>query len=72
MLIGGLYGRMEPKANDEKCQQLCAEYQKRFQDEFGCMKCAELKANWVGRPGQERCVQLVERAAGILLDVLGK
>ena len=71
MVIGGLYGRTIPKAKDEKCQQLCAEYLKRFQNEFGCVKCRELKANWVGKPGQEKCVQLVERAAGILLDVLG-
>ena len=72
MVIGGLYGRSEPKTDDEKCQELCAEFQKRFQEEFGCVQCAELKANWVGKPGQERCVQLVERAAGILLEVLGK
>jgi C_GCAxxG_C_C family probable redox protein len=72
MVIGGLYGRTDPKVSDEKCQQLCAEYQRRFEKEFGCMQCAELKANWVGKPGQERCVQLVEKAAGILLDVLGK
>jgi C_GCAxxG_C_C family probable redox protein len=72
MVIGGLYGRTDPKTNDEKCQQLCAEYQRRFEKEFGCVQCAELKANWVGKPGQERCVQLVERAAGILLDVLGE
>jgi C_GCAxxG_C_C family probable redox protein len=72
MVIGGWYGRTDPKVNDEKCQQLCAEYQRRFEKEFGCVQCAELKANWVGKPGQERCVQLVERAAGILLDVLGK
>jgi C_GCAxxG_C_C family probable redox protein len=70
MVIGGLYGRMEPKVNDEWCQRLSAEFQRRFQDEFGCVKCRELKANWVGRPGQERCVQLVERAAGILLEIL--
>jgi C_GCAxxG_C_C family probable redox protein len=72
MVIGGLYGRTDPKTKDEKCQQLCAEYQKRFQNEFGCVKCRELKANWVGKPGQEKCVQLVERAAWVLLDVLGE
>jgi C_GCAxxG_C_C family probable redox protein len=70
MVIGGLYGRTDPKAIDENCQQLCAEYQRRFEKEFGCVQCAELKANWVGKPGQERCVQLVERAAGVLLDVI--
>jgi C_GCAxxG_C_C family probable redox protein len=72
MVIGGLYGRTDPKAKDEKCQEICAEYQRRFQNEFGCVKCKELKTNWVGKPGQEKCVQLVEKAAGILLDVLGK
>jgi len=70
MVIGGLYGRSEPKAKDERCQELCAEFQKRFQEEFGCVHCNELKVNWVGKPGQERCVQLVEKAAGILLEVL--
>ncbi len=72
MVIGCLYGRTEPKANDEKCQQLCTEFQKRFQDEFGCVQCAELKANWIGKPGQERCVQLVEKAASLLLEILGE
>jgi C_GCAxxG_C_C family probable redox protein len=70
MVIGGLFGRTEPKVKDELCQQLCAEFWKRFENEFGCVKCKELKANWVGKPGQEKCVQLVERAAGILLDLL--
>ena len=70
MVIGGLYGRTEPKASDERCQILCAEFQKRFEEEFGGVRCAELKANWVGRPGQERNVQLVERAARVLLEVL--
>jgi C_GCAxxG_C_C family probable redox protein len=72
MVIGGLYGRTDPKVSDEKCQQLCADFQRRFEKEFGCVQCAELKANWVGKPGQERCVQLVEKAAEILLEILGE
>ena len=70
MVIGGLYGRTEPKAKDDKCQELSAEFQRRFEEEFGCVQCAELKVKWVGKPGQERCVQLVERAAKVLLEVL--
>jgi len=72
LVIGLLYGRAEAQGADGKCEQLCAEYRRRFREEFGWVVCRELKANWVGKPGQERCVQLVEKAAGILLVVLGE
>ena len=72
MVLSLLNGRTDAKTNDDRNQVLCVEYLHRFQAEFGCTKCSELKANWVGKPGQEKCVQLVEKAAGILLDVLGE
>ena len=72
MVIGALHGRADAKANDDECQRLCALYRQQFMQEFGCINCHGLKENWVGKAGQEHCVQLVERAAGLLLGVLGK
>jgi len=71
MVIGGLYGRAEAGVNDDECQKLAAEYRARFLKEFGTLKCQDLKDNWVRREGQESCRALVERAAGVLMDVLG-
>ena len=72
MVISLLYGRTDAKTNDDRGKELCVDFLHRFEAEFGCVKCKELKENWVGKPGQEHCVQLVEKAAGILLDVLGE
>jgi C_GCAxxG_C_C family probable redox protein len=72
MVISLLHGRTDARTNDDRGKELCVEYLHRFNEEFGCVKCSELKANWVGKPGQEKCVQLVEKAAGILLEVLGE
>jgi C_GCAxxG_C_C family probable redox protein len=70
MVIGGLYGRTDSKTNDDLCQQLSLQYQREFEKKFGYLNCCDLKANWVGKPNQEHCVQLVEKAAELLLDIL--
>ena len=72
MVLSLLNGRTDARTNDDHNQELCVEFLRRFREEFGCTQCNELKANWVGKPGQEKCVQLVEKAAGILLEVLGE
>ena len=72
MVIGLLHGRTDAQGPDEECERLCDEYRRRFLAEFGYTKCRDLRENWRGKPGQEHCAQLVEKAAGILLDVLGE
>lgn len=70
MLIGALYGRSVPQVNDERCQALAKEFRKRFQEEFGFIRCQDLKDNWVGKPGQETCADLSKRTSEILIDLL--
>ena len=36
----------------------------------GHIQCMDLKEHWVGKKGQEMCVELVADAAGVLLEVL--
>ena len=72
MVIGLLHGRTDSQGPDEECERLCDEYRRRFLAEFGYTKCCDLRENWRGKPGQEHCSQLVEKAAGILLEVLGE
>ncbi len=72
MVLSLLNGRTDAKTNDDRNQVLCVEFLRRFREEFGYTKCCELRENWVGKPGQEHCVQLVEKAADILLELLGE
>lgn len=71
MVIGGLYGRMDGPIPDQECQDLAALYRAEFLREFGWLKCGELKAGWVGNEEQESCKVLVQRAAGLLVELLG-
>jgi len=73
MVIGLLYGRTDPKTNDDECQRLCALYRQRFMAMFGCINCHEVRTEWEDKPHEERqacCAQVVEEAAEILLEVL--
>jgi C_GCAxxG_C_C family probable redox protein len=64
MVIGGVHGRSRPNQDDTVCQTLAAHYRERFAQELGGVNCGELRARW------GRCSQLVQRAAGVLLEVL--
>jgi C_GCAxxG_C_C family probable redox protein len=70
MLIGALYGRTRPDENDDFCQKLAARYQAEFNRELGATRCADLKASGFGEGGKWPCSVLIERAAGILFDLL--
>ena len=70
MVIGGLTGREDASAKDERCQALSAEFRAEFLRSFGWLKCGDLKANWIGTAGQESCRALVEKAAGVLIGVI--
>ena len=72
MLIGALYGRTDAHTNDDFCMDLVKDFRAAFRKEFGYTCCQDLKDNWVGKPGQENCALLVEKAAGILIDILEK
>jgi C_GCAxxG_C_C family probable redox protein len=70
MVIGGLYGRVVGPIPDQQCQDLAAQFRADFLQEFGWLKCGELKEHWIGNAGQESCKLLVERAAGVLVNNL--
>ncbi len=70
MVIGGLYGREDGPTPDQECQDLAARFRADFLQEFGWLKCGELREHWIGNAGQESCKLLVEKATGVLLDLL--
>jgi C_GCAxxG_C_C family probable redox protein len=70
MVIGGLYGRQDGPTPDQECQDLAAQYRAEFLQEFGWLKCGELKEHWIGSEGQETCILLIEKAVGVLVDLL--
>ena len=71
MVIGGLAGREDAQTNDDRCQEIAAAYRAEFLRAFGWLKCQELKDHWVGIAGQESCRALVEKAAEVLMRVIG-
>ena len=70
MVIGAKNGRTSPDEDDSLCQDLVTTYRDRFAQELGSVTCHELRSAGYGSQGVEPCSVLVERAAGILLDVL--
>jgi C_GCAxxG_C_C family probable redox protein len=70
LLIGALYGRTAPDEDDSLCSQLVAQYRKNFLQVFGSTRCHEILDSGYGLDGKWPCSELVERAAGILLEVL--
>ena len=70
MVIGGLAGREDATTNDDNCQALAAALRAEFLRSFGWLKCQDLKDHWIGISGQESCRLLVEKAAGVLVEVI--
>ena len=70
LLIGALYGRADAHTNDDLCQELSLQWRERFLQEFGDIRCRDLRENWVGQPDQPDCKALVARATGLLADFL--
>ena len=70
MVIGALYGRTNPKEDEQKCFQLVEAYRDSFNQVLGSISCSWLRAEKYGSNGIEPCSVLVQRAADLLLDVL--
>jgi len=71
MIIGALHGRTSPDGEVLECQDLAAQFQERFQERFDTINCGKLREEKYGSGGAEPCSILVERAARILIDLLG-
>ncbi len=72
LVIGGLYGRMDPDADDEECNRRVCAFRERFRRAFGTTRCSEIRARGYGSEGVWPCSTLVHQAARILLGVLGE
>jgi len=71
LVIGALWGRVDPTEDDDLVLNLTALYRERFVDAFGGTQCVWLRENVIFcSGGLGACRALVERATSILLDVL--
>jgi C_GCAxxG_C_C family probable redox protein len=70
IIIGALYGRVEPDEDDQVGQDLAARFQERFQSRFETINCGNLREEKYGSGGAEPCSVLVSQAASLLIDVL--
>ena len=70
LIIGSLYGRTSPEANDDECNRLVCSYRERFIEEFGTSRCFDIRASGYGSEGTWPCSVLVARATRILLETL--
>jgi C_GCAxxG_C_C family probable redox protein len=70
LLVGALHGRTTSEEDDGKCAEIAALYRQKFLEEFGSTRCQEIRASGYGSDGKWPCSELVERAAGILLQTL--
>lgn len=70
LVVGGLLGREDGPTPDQECQDLAAKYYSDFLQEFGWLKCGELREHWIGNAGQETCKELIEHAADLLTRII--
>lgn len=70
LIVGALYGRTSPGQDDEECNRRVCAYRTRFVEVFGTTRCADLRDSGYGSEGQWPCSVLVERAVGILWQVM--
>jgi len=70
MVIGSLYGRLDLQGDDKHVEFYARKYRELFINEFGAIKCAQVKAI-NGNPAIPRsCEKIVERSALVLLRFL--
>ena len=71
MLIGALSGRVSADEDSQPSRDLAARFRERFLNELGNTQCERLRQELIEPPGGwGSCDVLVERAAGILVQVL--
>jgi C_GCAxxG_C_C family probable redox protein len=70
MVIGARHGRASLKDDEIVCQQMTNSFRDLFSERLGSVYCYQLRREKYGSHGEEPCSVLVERTAGILLEVL--
>ncbi len=71
LIIGALFGRVQPEEDDTRAEAMAQQYWQRFVEEFGSDHCATLRST--GKIGPEYpsvCGTIMVRATGILVDLL--
>jgi len=71
LVIGAVHGRCRADEDDSVALHLAAQYRARFRAELGETQCGLLYKRVHASDGLGSCSRLVERAARILLDLLG-
>ena len=71
LVTGGICGRDQPEADLQICRDGAARFRDRFLGEFGTTRCEALYNQVHADGGLGSCSRLTERAARILMDVLG-
>jgi C_GCAxxG_C_C family probable redox protein len=70
MLIGYLYGRSDLAEDQTDCWRYCREFHERFARELGGTSCYHFTRGEFNQANHEKCAEVLERAAGILMDLL--
>ena len=70
LIIGALHGRTTSDEDDSNCARIASLYRLKFLDEFGSTRCETIRSQGFGSGGKWPCSELVERAAGILLQTI--
>ena len=70
LLIGALHGRKNSDEDDTQCAQIAALYRQKFLEDFVSTRCETIRSQGFGSGGKWPCSELVERAAGVLLEIL--
>jgi C_GCAxxG_C_C family probable redox protein len=72
IVISSIHGRTDVAADDTRCLELSTRYRKLFKRQLGATQCHELMEAGFGPEGNTPCSVLVERAALMLLEILGE
>jgi len=72
MIIGALYGRASLAESDLPALRLAARYREQFAVEMGATRCGPVYERAHAQGGLGSCALVVERAAQILLKLLGE
>lgn len=70
LIIGALYGRLEPEGDDQLAPAVARRYWQLFLDEFGTSHCTTLRQAEPGPEAPTRCGCIMVRSARMLLRLL--
>ena len=70
LVIGALHGRKTVGENNTESEQLASRYRQRFSNQFGSIRCKDIRGTGSAADGKDACSELVVRATGILLKTL--